>query len=485
MTHHYTKLSAAEISQLVRGKEVSAREVAQEHLNRIAEVDSEINAFTQLTPEMAYEAADLIDARVAAGEKLGPLAGAPIGLKDNMQLIGTKMTCSSALLRDYQSVFDCTAARKTINAGMIPMGKLNLDEFAFGSSTETSVFGPTKNPWDTERVPGGSSGGSAAAVAAHMVAASLGSDTGGSIRQPGAFTGTVALKPTYGLVSRYGCAAFASSLDQIGPITKTVEDSALLLQTIAGKDPKDATSVEHSEDYQAALQADPAKLRVGIASELMELSELDSEIRSRVVEAAEHLAQLGAHVDSVKLPHSEFALAAYSVIAPAEASSNFARLDGMRYGARSSEARDVHDLYMKSRAAGFGEEVQRRNIFGTYMLSLGQVETYHLQSQRIRTMIIEDYRKIFAEYDLILTPTSLTTAFKFGEKAKTPVEMYLSDIYTVPVNLAGNAALSLPAGLSSAGMPIGIQIIGDRFAESKVFTAAATLEKHFGRLSRD
>lgn len=485
MTHHYTKLSAAEISRLVTSKEVSAREIAQEHLNLIAEVDSEINAFTQLTPELAYEAADSIDAKVAAGEKLGPLAGAPIGLKDNMQLIGTRMTCSSALLKGYQSVFDCTAARKTIDAGMIPMGKLNLDEFAFGSSTETSVFGPTKNPWDTERVPGGSSGGSAAAVAAHMVSASLGSDTGGSIRQPGAFTGTVALKPTYGLVSRYGCAAFASSLDQIGPITKTVEDSALLLQAIAGKDPKDATSVEHKEDYQVALHGDPATLRIGIASELMELAELDSEIRGRVVEAAEYLAQLGAHVESVKLPHSEFALAAYSVIAPAEASSNFARLDGMRYGARSAKASDVHDLYMKSRAEGFGEEVQRRNIFGTYMLSLGQVETYHLQSQRIRTMIIEDYRKIFADFDLILTPTSLTTAFKFGEKAKTPVEMYLSDIYTVPVNLAGNAALSLPAGLSNAGMPIGIQIIGDRFAESKVFTAAATLEKHFGRLSRD
>lgn len=482
MAHDILKLSAVEVSKLFKAGELSAREITQIHLDHIAETEPKINAFTELCPEIAYSAADALDAKRAAGEELGPLAGAPIGIKDNMQVVGTKMTCSAKMLENYQSVYDCTAARRALDAGMILLGKLNLDEFAFGASTETSIFGPTHNPWNLDCVPGGSSGGSAAALASNMVSVALGSDTGGSIRQPAAFTGTVGMKPTYGRVSRYGCASFASSLDQVGPMTKTVADNALLLNAIAGKDPRDSTSAPVAEDFSLALGADLKGFRVGIASELMQFAQLNPEIRAAVIAAGEVLAALGAEVDDIALPHAEFSLAAYSIIAPAEASSNFARLDGMRYGFRSEEASDVHDLYLKSRGEGFGDEVKRRNIFGTYMLSTGQNETYRIQAQRVRRMIGEEFKSVFATHDLILTPTSLDTAFKIGDKAKSAVEMYLSDVYTIPTNLAGNVGLSIPAGLSSAGMPIGIQLIADHFQESKAYAAASALEKHFGRL---
>jgi len=469
-------LSATDIREGIAGKEFSAHEVAEAAFARIDALEPEVHAFNQLTPELAAKAAARIDALVAAGEQLPPLAGVPAAIKDNMNLVGTRTTCSSKILANYESVYDCTAVRRLLDAGALPVGKCNLDEFAFGSSTENSAFGVTHNPWDLERVPGGSSGGSAAAVAAGMATVSLGSDTGGSIRQPGALTGTVAMKPTYGRVSRYGCVAFASSLDQIGPFTHTIRDAALVLNAIAGKDEMDATSVtEPVPDFSAGLEDGVKGLRVGIVRDMLELEGLAPEIKASVEAAAARFAALGAEVDDVDVPAARHGLAAYYIIGPAEASSNLARFDGIRYGHRIDDASDVLDLYMRSRAEGFGPESIRRIMLGTYALSAGYYDAYYGQAQKARTLIIEDFAKAFTDYDVLITPTSPEVAFKIGAKATDPLSMYLSDVFTIPLNLAGLPGVSLPCGLSE-GLPIGLQVIGRHFDEATMLRAAAALE---------
>ena len=475
-------LTARQVRDGIVAGDFSAREAAESAYARIEALDADVHAFLQLTPELAFEAADRIDAMRAAGEALPALAGVPAGLKDNMNLIGTRTTCASRMLETYESVYDCTAVRRLLDAGALPIGKCNMDEFAFGSSTENSAFGPTRNPWDLERVPGGSSGGSAACVSAGMTSISLGSDTGGSIRQPGALTGTVALKPTYGRVSRCGVVAFGSSLDQIGPFGKSVDDVALVLEAIAGADPMDATSSsEPVAAYAEALDLGAKGLRVGVVRDMLELEGCGEEIRASVDMAAETFAALGAEVGEVDLPMARHGLAAYYIIGPAEASSNLARFDGIRYGHRAGGATDVMDLYMRSRAEGFGPESIRRIMLGTYALSAGYYDAYYGQAQKARTRIIEDFRAAFERFDVLLTPTTPEIAFRFGEKADDPYTMYLNDVYTIPVNLAGNCAVSVPSGLcASSGMPIGLQIIGDYFAEATLLRAAAAFEEATG-----
>ncbi|HET6498596.1 MAG TPA: Asp-tRNA(Asn)/Glu-tRNA(Gln) amidotransferase subunit GatA [Coriobacteriia bacterium] len=476
------RLSAVEIRDGVAARRFTAREVAESALGRIDAFDDRVRAFNEVTPALAFEAAGRIDALVAAGDELPPLAAVPVAFKDNMNVRGTRTTCSSRILEGYESVYDCTAALRLLEAGAMPVGKCNMDEFAFGSSTENSAFGPTRNPWDLERVPGGSSGGSAAAVSAGMAAIALGSDTGGSVRQPGSLTGTVALKPTYGRVSRYGLVAFASSLDQIGPFARTVEECALALNVIAGDDPMDATSVNlPSEDFTRDLGAGVEGMRVGLVTGLLEASGCDGAVRDAVREAAQTFASLGAHVGEVELPSAAHGLSAYYIIGPAEASSNLARFDGIRYGHRTDGAHDVLGLYMRSRAEGFGPESLRRIMLGTYALSAGYYEAYYGQAQKARTLIRRDFDAAFADYDVLLTPTSPTVAFALGERTDDLLAMYLSDIYTIPVNLAGNTAVSVPAGLCPAsGLPIGLQIIGRHFAEATVLRAASAFEEATG-----
>ncbi len=475
-------LTAREVRRGIASGDFSAREVAESAYARIEALDGEVHAFLQLTPELAFAAADRVDRARAAGEELPPLAGVPAGIKDNMNLIGTRTTCASRILGNYESVYDCTAVSRLLEAGALPIGKCNMDEFAFGSSTENSAYGPTRNPWDLERVPGGSSGGSAACVAAGMASISLGSDTGGSIRQPGALTGTVGLKPTYGRVSRYGVVAFGSSLDQIGPFGKTVDDVALALEAISGADVMDATSsVEPVDPYSEALGRGAQGLRVGIVSDMLAMEGCGEEIRRVVNSSAETFAALGAEVGEVELPSAQHGLAAYYIIGPAEASSNLARFDGIRYGRRVPDADDVLDLYMRSRAEGFGPETIRRIMLGTYALSAGYYDAYYGQAQKARTRIIQDFRAAFERFDVLLTPSTPEVAFRFGEKSD-PYTMYLNDYYTIPVNLAGNCAVSVPSGLcTTAGMPMGLQIIGDYFAESTLLRAAAAFEEatHF------
>ncbi|MDI6712789.1 MAG: Asp-tRNA(Asn)/Glu-tRNA(Gln) amidotransferase subunit GatA [Anaerosomatales bacterium] len=475
-------MTAARLRDAIARREVSAREVAEAALAQVEALDARVHAFNQVTPDLALAAAERIDRMVAAGEDLPPLAGVPAGIKDNMNLLGTRTTCSSRILENYESVYTCTAVQRLLDAGALPIGKCNMDEFAFGSSTENSAFGPTRNPWDLERVPGGSSGGSAAAVAARMATVSLGSDTGGSIRQPGALTGTVAVKPTYGRVSRYGLVAFASSLDQIGPFARTVEDAALVLQAIAGKDPMDATSVDEPvSDYIAALDAGVAGLRVGVVTDMLELEGCAGEVRASVERAAKAFADLGADVGEVELPMSRHGLSAYYIIGPAEASSNLARFDGIRYGYRVPDAEDVLDLCMRSRAEGFGTETIRRVMLGTYALSAGYYDAYYGQAQKTRTLIMREFAEAFERFDVLLTPTSPTVAFKIGEKASDPLAMYLSDVYTIPLNLAGLPGISVPAGLcEESGLPIGVQIAARHFDESTMFRAAAALEGALG-----
>lgn len=479
-------LDATAIRDAILRGDITARESAESALERVEEIDPAIHAFNQVTPELALEAADRVDEMVRSGaspDELPPLAGVPVAFKDNMNLMGTRTTCSSRILENYESVYDCTAARRLVDAGGLPIGKLNMDEFAFGSSTENSAFGPTRNPWDTERVPGGSSGGSAAAVSAGMVSISLGSDTGGSIRQPGSFCGTVAVKPTYGRVSRYGCVAFASSLDQIGPFSTTVRESAQALNAICGKDPMDATSVERGvrEDFCETLEEGVAGLKVAVVTDLLAMDGLTDEVREATLAAAETFAELGAEVGEVTLPTAQHGLSAYYIIGPAEASANLARFDGIRYGHRVDEPTDVLDLYMRSRAEGFGPESTRRIMLGTYALSAGYYDAYYGQAQRARTLMIREFASAYERFDVLLTPTAPTTAFKIGEKASDPLAMYLSDVFTIPVNLAGNCAVSLPVGLGAeSGLPIGLQLIGTHFAESTVLRAAAALEAKLG-----
>ena len=458
--------------QLKRG-EVSARELTDQHLSRIEAVEPSIHAYTEVTAERARADADRIDAARAAGEQLPPLAGVPLAIKDNLCTKGVRTTCSSRMLEEFVPPYESTVTGRLWGAGAVLLGKTNLDEFAMGSSTETSVFGPSRNPWNTDKVPGGSSGGSAAAVAAGECVGSLGSDTGGSIRQPAAFCGVVGLKPTYGRVSRYGLVAFASSLDQVGPFANNVADAAELLQVIAGEDPRDSTCLKAPvPDYTAALQQPVAGLKVGIVRECFEAEGLDPEVKASVMAAANQLEALGCELVEVSCPRFNDGIATYYVIAPSEASANLARYDGVKYGYRAADAASLAEMTSRSRAEGFGDEVQRRILIGTYALSAGYVDAYYKKAQQVRTLIRRDFDRAFGSVDVLLTPTSPTTAFGFGAHAEDPLAMYLADLLTIPANMAGLPAISLPCGFDEAGLPIGVQLITGVLQEERLLQVA-------------
>ena len=469
--------SAGETADAVRRGDVTARQVVEEYLQRIAVGDGQVHAFNIVLADEARAAADAVDLRVAAGEDPGPLAGVPVALKDNLCTRGIPTTCSSRILEGWRPPYDATVVARMAAAGAVMVGKTNLDEFAMGSSTENSAFGPTRNPRDLTRVPGGSSGGSAAAVAAGMAPLALGSDTGGSIRQPAALCGVVGVKPTYGAVSRYGLIAFASSLDQIGPFATTVADAALLLEVIAGHDPADSTSIpDPPAGLLARLHDGIEGLRVGVVRELTE--GIDPGVGRRLQEAADALSAAGAKVDDVSVPATVHGLPAYYLIAPAEASSNLARYDGVRYGLRvEGEAGDVNAMYGATRAAGFGPEVKRRIMLGTYALSAGYYDAYYGQAQRVRTLIIADFEAAYENFDVLLSPTSPTTAFPLGSKSENPLAMYLSDVCTIPSNLAGHPAMSVPFGTGDDGLPVGVQVMAPSLGEPVMFRVAAALEK--------
>ena len=458
--------------QLKRG-EVSARELTDQHLSRIEAVEPSIHAYTEVTAERARADADRIDAARAAGEPLPPLAGVPLAIKDNLCTRGVRTTCSSRMLENFVPPYESTVTSRLWDAGAVLLGKTNLDEFAMGSSTETSVFGPSRNPWNTDKVPGGSSGGSAAAVAAGECVGSLGSDTGGSIRQPAAFCGVVGLKPTYGRVSRYGLVAFASSLDQVGPFATNVADAAELLQVIAGEDPRDSTCLKAPvPDYTAALQQPVAGLKVGIVRECFEAEGLDPEVKASVMAAANQLEALGCELVDVSCPRFNDGIATYYVIAPSEASANLARYDGVKYGYRAADAASLAEMTSRSRAEGFGDEVQRRILIGTYALSAGYVDAYYKKAQQVRTLIRRDFDRAFGSVDVLLTPTSPTTAFGFGAHSEDPLAMYLADLLTIPANMAGLPAISLPCGFDAAGLPIGVQLITGVLQEERLLQVA-------------
>lgn len=481
-TIEFPALGIREIRQGLASKEFSAREIAEGSLARIASADPAIHAYLETTEDRALEAADAVDSAIAGGtfDQCGPLAGVPIAYKDNMNLEGTHTTCSSAMLQDYVSPFTATCVQRTLDAGAIPLGKLNMDEFAFGSSTETSAFGPTLNPWDTQRVPGGSSGGSAAAVAAGLATVSLGSDTGGSIRQPGSFCGVVAVKPTYGVVSRYGVVAFGSSLDQVGPFARSVEDAALTLNAIAGHDPLDCTSQAVTTDFTAALADGVSGMKVGIVPAFMEAEGLSAEVKAKITEAAEALEKLGAQLVEVDLPNAQAAMSAYYVLGPCEAFSNLSRFDSVRYGFRDPGHKDLGSQYEASRAKGFGPEARRRIMLGSYLLSAGVYDRYYYPAQQVRTLITADYTAAFGRCDCILAPTAPRTAFKFGEISD-PTSMYLSDMFTISINIAGNGGMSMPVGLGAdTGLPIGAQLISPAFKDQNMLRVAAALETVYG-----
>lgn len=464
---------------MIASRETSAVEVCRSALDRIERL-SELNAFITTTAESALADAELIDRAAEKGDPLPKLAGAVIAIKDNMVMQGVRTTAGSRILSNYQPPYTATAVERLQAAGAIVVGKTNLDEFAMGSSTENSAYGPVKNPWDTSRVPGGSSGGSAVTVAAGMTIGALGSDTGGSIRQPAAFCGVVGLKPTYGRVSRYGLIAFGSSLDQIGSFTNSVEDAAAILAVTAGRDPNDSTSSNiQVADYCSAMTGDLRGLRVGVPREYYGEG-LDPEVKAKIRAAIKKFDELGAKVVDVSLPHTEYAVPVYYLIATAEASSNLARFDGVRYGFRAEEAGALQEMYSRTRNQGFGAEVKRRIMLGTYALSAGYYDAYYGKAQKVRALIERDFRNAFASCDVIATPTAPTAAFKLGEKTDNPLEMYLSDIYTITANLAGVPGISLPCGLSSNGLPIGIQLIGRQFDEATLLRAAHNLEQALG-----
>ena len=466
-----------ELIEKLDKKEITPTQITESYLNRIKEKEKDVQAFVTVTDENAKAKAKEIEEKIANGENLGKLAGIPIGIKDNMCTKGVKTTCSSKMLENFVAPYDATIVKNINNENMIALGKLNMDEFAMGGSTEYSYFHPTYNPWNLNTVPGGSSGGSAAAVAADLVPWALGSDTGGSIRQPASLCGVVGLKPTYGLVSRYGLVAFASSLDQIGPITKDVEDSALLLNVVAGHDEKDSTSMNiEKKDYTKALVKDIKGLKIGLPKEFLGEG-INEEVKQAVLEAAKTFERLGATVEECSLDVGKEALAVYYIIACAEASSNLGRFDGIRYGYRTKNYSNLKELFKNSRTEGFGPEVKRRIILGTYVLSSGYYDAYYKKAQKVRTVIRNEYQKLFEKYDIILTPTSPTVAFKIGEKSNNPLEMYLADICTVPVNIAGLPGMSLPATVDSKGMPIGIQLVAKHFDEETIIRAAYTFEQ--------
>ncbi len=469
--------SATELSTSLNTGAISAVELTQEMIARVKAVDERVHAFLHLDEEDALSQAKASDERRAKGETRGPLDGIPVGMKDVISVKDQPLTAASKILENYRSPYDATVTQKLRNAGAVVAGRLNLDEFAMGSSTENSAYGPTRNPWNLDCVPGGSSGGSSAAVAAREVPLSLGSDTGGSIRQPASLCGVVGMKPTYGMVSRYGLAAFASSLDQIGPFATTVEDAALLLETISGHDPLDSTSFPsevpaYSQDIKQSTQ--PGVL--GLPKEFFGPG-MDDEVRASVEQAIEHYRSLGYKTKEISLPTTDLSIPVYYVIATAEASSNLARYDGIRYTSRSERAENAIDVYAKSRGEGFGPEVKRRCILGAYGLSSGYYDAFYLRAQKARTLIRRDFEKAFAEVDAILTPTSPTPAFKFGEKSDDPISMYLSDIYTISTNLAGLPGISVPCGFSKSGLPIGLQLIGQAFEESKLLQIAHAYDR--------
>ena len=466
----------------LRAGEFSAVEVAQDTLARVHAVDQQVNAFLEVTDDMALETARKVDAAIAAGtfDELGPLAGVPIGFKDNMNLTGTHTTCASRMLESYVSPYTATCVQKTLDAGAIPLGKLNMDEFAFGSSTETSAFGTTKNPWDLSRVPGGSSGGSAAAVAAGMLPVTLGSDTGGSIRQPGSFCGIVAVKPTYGVVSRYGVVAFGSSLDQVGPFARTVRDAALVMNALSGRDPLDCTSQECTLDFTANLNEGVAGMRIGIVPAFMEADGVDAEVKAKVEAAAKALRDLGAEIVEVELPNAQAAMSAYYVLGPCEAFSNLSRFDSVRYGYCESGHSDLTGQYDASRAKGCGPEARRRIMLGSYLLSAGVYDKYYYPAQQVRTLITQDYARAYEKCDCILAPTSPKAAWRFGEISD-PTSMYLADMFTISINIAGNGGMNMPLGLGeTSGMPVGVQLIAPAFHDTNMLRVAAALEGVFG-----
>ncbi|MFF2483255.1 Asp-tRNA(Asn)/Glu-tRNA(Gln) amidotransferase subunit GatA [Paenibacillus sp. NPDC058071] len=470
-------LRLQDVHNKLNNKEIKVSELVEASYRRIADTDSAVRAFITLNEENAKKQGDELDKQLQDGSERGLLFGLPAGVKDNIVTEGLLTTCASQFLSNYNPIYDSTAASKLKAAQAVTIGKLNMDEFAMGGSNENSSYFPTRNPWNTDYVPGGSSGGSAASVAAGQVYFSLGSDTGGSIRQPAAYCGIVGLKPTYGLVSRFGLVAFASSLDQIGPLTKNVEDSAYVLQAIAGYDEKDSTSANVSiPDYTSALTGDVKGLRIGVPKEYLGAG-IDPQVKEAVMNALKVYESLGATWEEVSLPHTEYAIAAYYLLASSEASSNLARFDGVRYGVRADNPENLIDLYRKSRSQGFGPEVKRRIMLGTYALSSGYYDAYYLKAQKVRTLIKQDFDQVFEKFDVIIGPTAPTSAFKIGEQVGDPLTMYLNDICTIPVSLAGVPAISVPCGFSN-DLPVGLQIIGKAFDESTVLRAAHAFEQN-------
>ena len=472
-----TELTVHELRDKLKNNELTASDITKAYVDKIGQAEKDVQAFITTLTDEALEQAKQIDEKREKGEITNELAGIPIGIKDNICTKGVRTTCASKMLENFISPYDATVMEKINQEHMISLGKLNMDEFAMGASTEYSYFKKTKNPRNLKTVPGGSSGGSAAAVAANMVPWALGSDTGGSIRQPASFCGVVGLKPTYGLVSRYGLVAFASSLDQIGPITKDVEDAAILLNVIAGHDEKDTTSIKtEKKDYTKALKNDVKGLKIGIPKEYFGEG-INEEVKQKLEQAIEKYKELGAEIEEFSLDIADYALATYYIIACAEASSNLGRFDGIRYGYRTKNFTNLKELFKNSRSEGFGAEVKRRIILGTYVLSSGYYDAYYKKAQQVRTLVKKEFDKAFAKYDVLLTPTSPTVAFEIGTKSNNPLEMYLADICTVSVNIAGLPGISIPCGTDSKGMPIGMQLIGNHFAEETILNAAYTYEQ--------
>ena len=466
------ELTIKQARELLDKGDINPRELTDAFLSQIEQLDDKVKAFVTVTPDKARAQADT--------ETPGPLSGIPLGIKDNMCTNGVRTTCSSKMLENFVPPYESTATAKLWDAGAVLLGKLNMDEFAMGSSTEHSAYFRTCNPWDLERVTGGSSGGSAAAVASGLSMAALGSDTGGSIRQPAAFCGIVGLKPTYGRVSRYGLVAFASSLDQIGPLTKTVEDSAIILNAICGHDPQDSTSASiETPDFTKGIGKDIKGLKIGVPKEYF-VEGMSQEVETSVREAIRQLGTLGAEIIEVSLPHTEYAVPVYYIIAPSEASSNLARYDGVKYGFRAEGANDLMEMYKKSRSEGFGPEVKRRIMLGTYALSSGYYDAYYLKAQQVRTLIKQDFDEVFKTVDVIASPTTPETAFLAGEKTNDPVSMYLSDIFTISANLAGNPGISLPCGFTKDDLPVGLQLTGKHFDEATILQVAHAYEQSTG-----
>jgi aspartyl-tRNA(Asn)/glutamyl-tRNA(Gln) amidotransferase subunit A len=477
-------LTGSDLAPKIAGGEVTATEVVESSLRRLEAVEDSVGAFLTRTPEVALERAAELDAHRRTGARQHAVAGIPLALKDVLSTMGIRTTCGSMILERYVPPYDCTAWARLSGHGGVLLGKTNCDEFAMGSSNENSAFGPVRNPWDLERVPGGSSGGSAAAVAAGEVVWALGTDTGGSVRQPASLCGVVGLKPTYGLISRYGLIAFASSLDTVGTLTRSVPDAALLLGAMAGRDPRDATSLDADvPDYVAGLEHGVEGLRVGVVAEAFGEG-VEPGVREAVGASIDRLSALGAEVDDTSLPHADYTLSAYYLIAPSEASSNLARYDGVRYGYRAEDGADSVEMMSHTRGEGFGPEVKRRIMLGTYALSAGYYEAYYGQAQKVRTLIIRDYEQAFERFDVLVSPTSPTTAFRIGEKVDDPMAMYLNDIFTIPANLAGVPAISVPSGLDAAGLPIGLQFTAPVLGERVLLRAANALERDLGLVLR-